>query len=160
MSTSLANTTGFMTKSVTYAAASIVKKKNVAVRWKHSCFKIKTQTNSRKDYRRRRRRRRLPVMEDELKSSSSSVSQYAGEVEGGDGSSCSRDRHSDIDSDDEWTLDDMGASDNTLPPVSPLEWQAIPLINQKPSSSPPLLSRPPSSPSFPFLSFPSVSYHL
>jgi hypothetical protein len=48
-----------------------------------------------------RRRRRLPVMEDELKSSSSSVSQYAGEVEGGDGSSCSRDRHSDIDSDDE-----------------------------------------------------------
>lgn len=104
-------------------------------------------------------------MEDELKSSSSSVSQYAGEVEGGDGSSCSRDRHSDIDSDDEWTLDDMGASDNTLPPVSPLEWQAISLINQKPSSSPPLLSRPPSSPSFPFLSFcslpfPSVSYHL
>lgn len=103
MSTSLANTTGFMTRSVTYAVASIVKKKNVAVRWKHSCFKIKTQTNSRKDYRRRRRRRRrrLPVMEDELKSSSSSVSQYAGEVEGGDGSSCSRDRHSDIDSDDE-----------------------------------------------------------
>jgi hypothetical protein len=73
----------------------------MAVRWKHSCFKIKTQTNSRKDYGRRRRRRRLPVMEDELKSSSSSVSQYAGEVEGGDGSSCSRDRHSDIDSDDE-----------------------------------------------------------
>jgi hypothetical protein len=102
MSTSLANTTGFMTRSVTYAAASIVKeKKNIEVRWKHSCFKIKTQTNSRKDYRRRRRRRRLPVMEDELKSSSSSVSQYAGEVEGGDGSSCSRDRHSDIDSDDE-----------------------------------------------------------
>jgi hypothetical protein len=97
-------------------------------------------------------------MEDELKSSSSSVSQYAGEVEGGDGSSCSRDRHSEIDSDDEWTLDDMGASDNTLPPVSPLEWQAISLINQKTSSSPALLSRPPSPPSFPFLSFPSLPF--
>ncbi len=67
----------------------------------------------------------LPVMEDELKSSSSSVSQYAGEVEGGDASSCSRERHSEIESDEEFIFDDMGPSDITPPPISPLEWHAI-----------------------------------